>query len=425
MRSYQFLKLVACIWILSACAFAGTAFKATTTLTVETSNNTSAANSFANQPNGNVGASNISKLPVRNLLYAGANTKVYVHVMPWFGFGDHMAIGYASNDPVQVQRQVNDMISRSLDGAIIDWFGQGKFNPKFVFYNQATQDWKNEVQLHTNFQFAIMDDAGSLKTCAATLGCDVTQTLIDDLTYAYNNYETSPSYLHFNNQPVVYFFGHEAYTIDWTRVRTSVPGNPLFIFRNTGGFGYAESNGAFSWVAPETVSVTDPMALVYVDNFDKAVLTHTTAYTTESGYKGFNDTLAAWTSNRIMSQQCGQTWLKSMSESSKFFSATKQMPSMQLVTWNDYEEATELESGIDNCVTVSASSKGTVASWAVTGQLNTIDHFSVFISQDGENLMWLADAAATCYIARCGAVQFDSRRIHAVCKSCGQTDAHE
>ena len=52
------------------------------------------------------------------------------------------------------------------------------------------------------------------------------------------------------------------------------------------------------------------------------------------------------------------------------------------------------ETGIDNCVTVSASVAGTVASWTITGQLNTVDHFSVFASQDGANLMWLADSPA-------------------------------
>src|SRR5205823_12204952 len=49
----------------------------------------------------------------------------------------------------------------------------------------------------------------------------------------------------------------------------------------------------------------------------------------------------------------------------------------------------------DNCVSISASVTGTVASWSITGQLNTIDHYRVFISQDGENLMWLADAPAS------------------------------
>jgi hypothetical protein len=61
------------------------------------------------------------------------------------------------------------------------------------------------------------------------------------------------------------------------------------------------------------------------------------------------------------------------------------------VTWNDYEEGTEIETGIDNCVNVSASVSGTVVNWSISGQMNTVDHFSVFISQDGQNLMWLAE----------------------------------
>jgi hypothetical protein len=42
-------------------------------------------------------------------------------------------------------------------------------------------------------------------------------------------------------------------------------------------------------------------------------------------------------------------------------------------------------------VTVAASASGSVVSWSISGQINTIDHFSVFISQDGQSLMWLAD----------------------------------
>src|SRR5579859_3902165 len=69
--------------------------------------------------------------------------------------------------------------------------------------------------------------------------------------------------------------------------------------------------------------------------------------------------------------------------------------SIQIVTWNDYEEATEIETGIDNCVTVSAAVSGTTVSWNITGQANTVDHFTIFASQDGETLMWLADAPVT------------------------------
>lgn len=379
----------------SLSAWAGTTFKATTTLAAETSNNTSAADSFTTQTNGNIGAGNISKVATRNLLYPGSTAKIYAHLVPWFGFGDHMNVGYISSDTLQVQKQVNDMVGRGLDGAIIDWYGRGEFNKHFISYDQATQAFMHQSELHPGFNFAIMHDAGALKTCAATIGCDVTQTLIDDLNYANVTYSGSPAYLRSGGRPVVYFFGHEAYAIDWTRVRAGVAGNPMFIFRNGSGFTKAQSNGAFSWVEPTTVSSTNLMAINYLDNYYKTALSMPSAYSTGSGYKGFNDTLAVWGTNRIIGQQCGQTWLKTIAETGKFYSTTNQMLGIQLVTWNDYEEGSEIESGIDNCVTVSASVAGTVVSWSITGQMNTVDHFTIFASQDGANLMWLADAATS------------------------------
>jgi PKD repeat protein len=379
----------------SLLASAATTFKATTTLAAETSNNTSAANSFITQTNNNLGASNISKVPIRGLLYPGSTAKIYAHLVPWFGFGDHMNVGYVSSDLLQVQKQVNDMLSRGIDGAVIDWYGRGESSKNFASYDQGVQAFMHQSELHPGFHFAIMHDAGALKTCAATIGCDVTQTLIDDLNYANVTYSGSTAYLTSGGRPVVYFFGHEAYAIDWTRVRAGVAGNPMFIFRNGSGFTKPQTSGAFSWVEPTTVSATNPMAISYLDNYYNTALAFPTEYSTGSVYKGFNDTLALWGSNRIVDQQCGQTWLQTVADAGKHYSTTKQMLGIQLVTWNDYEEGSEIESGIDNCVTVSATVAGTIASWSITGQMNTVDHFTVFASQDGANLMWLADLPTT------------------------------
>src|SRR5579872_4603375 len=57
----------------------------TTTLQAETSNNTSAADSFVRLTNGNAGAGNVSKVSVQSLLYSGSNTKTYVTWVGWFG----------------------------------------------------------------------------------------------------------------------------------------------------------------------------------------------------------------------------------------------------------------------------------------------------------------------------------------------------
>jgi PKD repeat protein len=399
LRSFTATRLflaIVCGSLLAASAFAGTKFQATTTLAAETGNNTSAADTFTAQTNGNIGASNISKMPTRSLLYPGSTAKIYAHFVPWFGFGDHMKVGYTSNDVAQVQKQVNDMVSRGLDGAIIDWYGRGEFSKNFVFYDQASQMLMQQAELNPGFHFAIMYDAGALKVCAATVGCDVTQTMIDDLNYVNTTYEGSPAYLTANGRPVIYFFGDTAYTIDWTRVRASVAGNPEFIFRNNGGFTHTQTSGAFSWVAPHPAgsTSTDIPSIGYLDSYYTSALNHPTMYSTGSGYKGFNDTLALWGTGRFIDQQCGQTWLETLAEEGKYYSTTRQQTGIQLVTWNDYEEASEIETGIDNCVAVSATVSGTTVNWSITGQQNTIDHFSIFVSQDGQNLMWLADASA-------------------------------
>src|SRR5215469_4598889 len=192
-----------------------------------------------------------------------------------------------------------------------------------------------QAEAHPGFTFAVMEDVGAIKQCATTAGCNYTQMMIDDLNYANTTYWNSPAYLHFNGHPVVYFFGEEAYPIDWNLVRNSVAGNPEFIFRNAGGFRDAQSNGGYSWVEPTIPGMT------YLDGYYAAALSFPTEFSTGSAYKGFNDSLAAWTAHRSTPQNCGQTWLTSVAEAGKYYSTSKQMFGIQLVTWNDYEEGTE------------------------------------------------------------------------------------
>ena len=53
---------------------------ATTTLQAETDNNTSTADSFVSQTSGNVSAGNVSKMPLRSLLYSGSKHSNLYHM---------------------------------------------------------------------------------------------------------------------------------------------------------------------------------------------------------------------------------------------------------------------------------------------------------------------------------------------------------
>jgi hypothetical protein len=374
-----FLAIAMAIAALPIALWAGTLkIVPTTTLQAETSNNTSAANSFKSQNNGNIGAGNVSKVDIHSLLYVGAaNTKVITHLMPWGGDPRHIDVGYSSHDPVQIHRQITDMISRGIDGVIIDWYGDKDYT------DQTAKLVMAEAEQHPGFTFAIMIDKGAIALSPCS-GCSPQQTLIHQVQYVEQTYIPSSAYMRVNNRPVITNFDIDLhYTIDWNAVSKAASTNPDFIFQHSSGFAHAVSGGSYAWVI---VNVTD-YGMSYLTKFYQAGIAAPQEYTIGGAYKGFNDTLASWGSNRITGQQCGQTWLQTFAKINNFYNSGKQLDAVQLVTWNDYEEGTEIESGIDNCVSITANLSGTVVRWSITGNENTIDHYVVYVSTDGKNLM--------------------------------------
>jgi PKD repeat protein len=361
----------------------------TTNYGSETANNTSASSSFTGQFNGNPKPANTSKSPYRTLLYPGNTTKVYAHFMGWFGSSGHKPVGYISTDSAQVRKQVADMKSRGISGAILDWYGEGHYTDLVAPLLRAESE-------RQGFTFAITEDVGAVLKFGKINNCDVTQQVITDLNYAYTKYENSPAYMRINGRPVVFFFGVEAYYVDWKRVREQVSGNPLFIFRNAGAFTDPSSDGAYAWV---TVDRQDPYGinLSYLENFYGTGVQHPEKIIFGTGYPGFNDTIAGWINNRIMHRDCGRTWLASFKPVGKFYNTTRQLLHVQTATWNDYEEGTEHETGIDNCLSLPAWTSGNTLYWALEGEgpADSVSYFRVFISLDGWNLMKLADVSGS------------------------------
>jgi hypothetical protein len=348
---------------------------ATTTVAAETANNTSTAASFAGTTNGNIKGGNVSKVSVHSLLYPGHSTKIFGHYMPWWGSAGHINIGLNETDPAVVASQVADAKSRGFDGFMIDWYGPGNTS-----LDTATKNVKAAAETTTDFEFAIVEDSGSLNGAS-----DVTSKLLSDIQYMNDTYFSSPRYLRWNNRPVVAFFLNTSLPINWSTVRAQAAGNPIFVFRDNGGFTTADSDGSFSWVG--ITGTPSNMGLSYVDSFYQTALAHSSQVAVGTAYKGFNDTIASWGANRIVDQQCGQTWLSTFNQANTYYSASNQLDLMQLPTWNDYEEGTEIETGIENCVSVSAAISGQMLKWTLGGQESTVDHYVIYVSADGQNLM--------------------------------------
>src|SRR5256714_1186352 len=349
---------------LTGVCVAGNSVVPTTTLAAQTANNTSAANSFARQTNGNSAPGSVSKVDVHSLLYSGATTKVYAHLLLWFGGSSHMSIGYNSTDAAVVHRQITDMISRGIDGVVIDWYGPNNS------IDDATKLVMAEAEKHPGFTFAIMVDQGAIQWHSCS-GCSPQAALINQLQYVEQTYFPSPAYMKSQGKPVITNFNVDlSYSINWDQVTSALSTQPDFWFQNNNGFAHALSGGSYSWVMP----TTNDYGIGYLTSFYDAGMAKPTEETVGATYKGFNDSFASWGSNRIMGQQCGQTWLQTFSEINSLYNSGRQLPSLQLVTWNDYEEGTEIETGINNCLTLTASVSSNALRWNTQGSESTVDH---------------------------------------------------
>jgi hypothetical protein len=384
MRQKYFAVAVMTLAVSTLCVASSSYVTPTTTLADQTSNNTSAANAFTSQSNGNHGAGNVSKVDVHTLLYSGGMTKVYAHMVLWFGRSSHMNIGYSSSDPAQVKRQIDDMVSRGIDGVILDWYGPNNS------MDQAAQLIMTQAESHPGFTFAIMVDKGAIEWYSCP-GCSPQQAFVSELQYIEHTYFSSPAYMTVEGRPVVTNFnvGLSYPSINWTAAAASLSTHPLFVFQNNDGFAETLSDGSYAWVMPTTADY----GMHYLSSFYHQGISFPNEQTMGAVYKGFNDTKASWGSDRIMGQQCGQTWLQTFAEVNGLYNSGKDLPDLQIVTWNDYEEATEIESGIDNCFTLEPSLKGNALQWAISGDENTVDHYAVYVSIDGQNLMPLTDIA--------------------------------
>lgn len=62
-------------------------------------------------------------------------------------------------------------------------------------------------------------------------------------------------------------------------------------------------------------------------------------------WPGFDDSLASWGSERYMWRRCGQTWYDTWNIAAQYLP-----PIVMIDTWNDFEEGTDIEHGIGECL---------------------------------------------------------------------------
>jgi hypothetical protein len=393
---------------------------------------------------------NISDVDVHTLLDGGAFTKVFAYFQGWFcmapgstvtgnntNCGNHVQVGYNSNDSATVAGQVADMIRRGFDGVVFNYYGPMLTPYQMTWkYDDVTRKLAADLESRCfgpqscPLLMTMLEDEGSWKWTDCPYnggGVDRTMCLANkinsDLDYMREQYFGLNSYLKVDpatmqpspqGTPVVEFFiCEECYTNpapDWQQVWTAVrahaqqlstSGGPgvLLLFRDSPAFTHPQTNGGFAWINWDYRYGDDPYGLnhlkVFYDTATAAVSSNPNLITFGGGWKGFDDSNAPWQpSPRYIQQRCGNTWLATIRKANEYYDPAKPLPYLGIVTWNDYDEGSEIETGIDNCARLSASRSGSILSWKLSfsssaGSESTIARYEI-IERSGSGAKVLA-----------------------------------
>jgi len=288
-------------------------------------------------------------LAANSFLGGSANPTMLAVYLPWFGQPGHINVGYSSQDRVVLEKQVDQAKQLGIGAFVVNWYGQRhSFEDKAYALMQT-------VAADKDFKVAIMYDEDDSDPSAET------DDIINDLQYAYDHYigphavVPRNAYLTYNDRPMVFLFpkgGH----VDWNRVRAAVNSwdeQPLLIYKDVHPELASVFDGFYAWVNPGKQGWQadgSNWGQQYLDNFYKTMATeYPNKIAVGAAWPGFNDTQASWSQNRKMDARCGRTLLDTLHLYHRYYDEQHPLPFLMIETWNDYEEGTAIERGVDTC----------------------------------------------------------------------------
>lgn len=290
-----------------------------------------------------------------NRAISNGSTKVLAVYEPWFGHPRHINVGYSSQDPVMIRKQIEEARKLGISGFVVDWYGDREpFLDKAYALVQSLAGERD-------FKVAMMFDEADRPADEAT----------DDALAAFEKFHQEylaptargrKAYLEYRGRPVIFIFPKGGHT-DWERVRAETNRwnpPPLLIHEFSPGPSDKAFDGFYAWInaGKKGWSVDGSnWGEDYLRNFYEAMRgKYSDKIAIGTAWAGFDDRKASWSLTRYMSQRCGATFADTMKLAQDYYPADNPLPFLLVATWNDYEEGSAIERGIEKCKPASGSS---------------------------------------------------------------------
>jgi hypothetical protein len=282
-----------------------------------------------------------------NVPSARAYPRLLAVYEPWFGHPQHIAVGYSSQDPIEIRKQIEHARQLGIYGFVVDWYGDRE---PFLDRSYALVQ---SIAAEKNFKIAMMYDESDGD---ATVATDDALAAFDKFnqTYLAPNGAGREAYLTYNDRPVIFIFPKGGHT-DWSRLRAAIDKwtpAPFLIYEDR-STPYADSmDGFYAWVNPGAKGWAPDgsnWGEDYLRGFYRRMQSKPDKISVGGAWAGFDDSKASWSLNRHMSQRCGRTLSDTLALAQESSSPEHPLPFVLIETWNDYEEGTAIERGIAEC----------------------------------------------------------------------------
>lgn len=280
----------------------------------------------------------------QNISSLGAERKVLAVYEPWFGHPSHISVGYSSQDPVVIRKQMDEAKALGISGFVVDWYGDRE---PFLDRSYALIQ---SIAAEKQFKVAMMYDETQPKNGQAT----------DDALAAFEKFRrtylapTAPgreAYLTYNGRPMIFIFPKSTET-DWNRIRAVTDqweNPPLLIYEDRSTPFASTFDGFYAWVNPGKKGFAADGSNWGEDYLRDFYYRMQSKYPDKiavgAAWAGFDDSKASWGLNRHIAQRCGQTFADTLKISREY----SPLPFLLIATWNDYEEGSAIERGLAKC----------------------------------------------------------------------------
>ena len=268
---------------------------------------------------------------------------------PWFGQKDHINVGYSSHDAVVLRQQIARAKQLNITAFVVNWYGPRKE------FEDRSYGMLQQAAHENSFQVAVQYDEAVDHPGYAT------DAVIVDLQYLYDKY-ISPTagasrdvYLRYNGKPVIFIFPKDAST-DWSKVREITqgwPDPPLLIYKDASSKYFNAFDGFYPWVQPGKAGWAadgSNWGEDYLEYFyNEMSRRHPDKIAVGAVWPGFDDSKASWSRNRHIANRCGRTFEDGLKLFHRYYDSQNAPPYLLIETWNDYEEGTAIERGINQC----------------------------------------------------------------------------